>query len=107
MYTALAARKAADGTTRFRGLGHIDSHEDVLTISLNIGRPAEEQTGKADDVFVASGSKHKHKRHSASKRKVQGRKRDEVESIEVEIMQDKTALRSRKGDTGSVLWHAR
>ncbi|PIL34006.1 hypothetical protein GSI_03714 [Ganoderma sinense ZZ0214-1] len=105
LYTNLATQKAADGTTHFRGLGHIDSHEDVLTISLNIGRPAEEQTGKAEDVAVAPSNKHKHR--GASKRKMQGKRRDEVETVEVEIVQDKTALRSRKGDTGSVLWHAR
>ncbi|KAM5543188.1 hypothetical protein V8D89_003062 [Ganoderma adspersum] len=105
LYTNLASQKSADGTTRFRGLGHIDSHEDVLTISLNIGRPAEEQTGKADDIPAPpSNLKHKHRR--ASKRKVQGKRHDEIETIEVEIVQDKTALRSRKGDTGSVLWHA-
>lgn len=28
-------------------------------------------------------------------------------TIEIDVAQDTTALRSRKGDTGSVLWHAR
>ncbi|KAI1791293.1 putative methyltransferase-domain-containing protein [Ganoderma leucocontextum] len=104
LYTNLAGRKAADGTARFRGLGHIDSREDVLTISLKIGKAVEEQTVKGDDVSVASSNTHKAR--GPSKRKAQVRKRDEVETIEVEIVQDKTALRSRKGDTGSVLWHA-
>ena len=106
LYTNLASRKAADGTTRFRGLGHIDSHEDVLTISFNIGMPAEEQSAKAVNIPVAAPA-NKHKHRGALKRKVQGKRRDEIETIEVEIVQDKTALRSRKGDTGSVLWHAR
>ena len=105
LYTNLASRKAADGTTRFRGLGHIDSHEDVLTISLNIGMPAEEQAAKSVNIPVARTNKHKHR--GASRRKAQGKRRDEIETIDVEIVQDKTALRSRKGDTGSVLWHAR
>ena len=106
LYTNLAARKAADGTSHFRGLGHMDSREDVLTISLNIGKPVEEQADKAHAVSVTTSST-KHKHRGASKRKVHGRECNEVETIEVEIAQDKTALRSRKGDTGSVLWHAR
>ncbi|TBU44697.1 putative methyltransferase-domain-containing protein [Dichomitus squalens] len=49
-----------------------------------------------------------HKSHASRRprRKVQGRKHDVSETLEVEIFQDKTALRSRKGDTGSVVWHA-
>ena len=30
-----------------------------------------------------------------------------VKTVEIELFQDKTALRTRKGDTGSVLWKAR
>ena len=30
-----------------------------------------------------------------------------AKTVEIELCQDKTALRSRKGDTGSVLWKAR
>jgi hypothetical protein len=40
-----------------------------------------------------------------SKRK--RRNGDITKTLEVELAQDKTALRSRKGDTGSVLWRAR
>ena len=45
---------------------------------------------------------------------VKGRKRAkkkksnvETQTIEIQLFQDKTALRSRKGDTGSVVWKAR
>lgn len=31
----------------------------------------------------------------------------EEKTLEIQLAQDKTALRSRKGDTGSVLWRAR
>ncbi|KAI0915802.1 hypothetical protein AcW1_003697 [Taiwanofungus camphoratus] len=34
------------------------------------------------------------------------RERPQVVEVEVELAQDKTALRSRKGDTGSVVWRA-
>ena len=104
MYTSLAARKAADGASTFRGLGHIDSHEDVLTISLRIGKPRGNELGK--EIGLSPASK-KHKSRGAPKRKAQPTTYDDVETLEVEIFQDKTALRSRKGDTGSVVWHAR
>ena len=44
---------------------------------------------------------------SGNRRKARKTRADDVGTLEVEIFQDKTALRSRKGDTGSVLWHAR
>lgn len=93
LYTALAARKAQDGSAAFRGLGHIDSREDTLTISLKMGRALTRDT--------TSPSKAR-----AAKRKTHNQEED-VQTLDVQIFQDKTALRSRKGDTGSVLWHAR
>ncbi|KAI9059112.1 alpha/beta-hydrolase [Trametes sanguinea] len=100
LYTDLVARKAADGSSGFRGLGHIDSHEDVLTITLNIG-VLETNVVEEREPPV----KHKHVHGTYRKRT---RKKHETEqTLEVHIHQDKTALRSRKGDTGSVVWHAR
>jgi hypothetical protein len=65
-------------------LGYVDSHQDVLEIKF--------------DVSVKSPPGDK-----KSKRKAK-----QVEkTIEIELHQDKTALRSRKGDTGSVVWRAR
>ncbi|KAH9851456.1 putative methyltransferase-domain-containing protein [Lenzites betulinus] len=97
LYTSLAARSAADGSTGFRGLGHIDSHEDVLTVTLNLGAAedgAEETNTSKRSTRGAHGKKARSKREPVE------------QTLEVEIVQDKTALRSRKGDTGSVLWHA-
>ncbi|KAJ8495225.1 hypothetical protein ONZ51_g1828 [Trametes cubensis] len=98
LYTELAARKAADGSGGFRGLGHIDSHEDVLNITLNLG--AVNASGKPGDAATQDQpGKDAHKKKARSKRS------DVEQTLEVEILQDKTALRSRKGDTGSVVWH--
>lgn len=67
-----------------RGLGYVDSHNDVLEIKF--------------DVPLKS-SPH----DPQPKRKV----KPVEKTIEIELRQDKTALRSRKGDTGSVVWRAR
>ena len=101
LYTELAARKAADGSGGFRGLGHIDSHEDVLTITLNFGVPVNASGKPGDAATQDQPGKGAHKKRARSKRS------DVEQTLEVEILQDKTALRSRKGDTGSVVWHAR
>jgi hypothetical protein len=44
-------------------------------------------------------------RSKGARKRTVRREQDKV--IEIELVQDKTALRSRKGDTGSVLWMAR
>ncbi|KAI0747848.1 putative methyltransferase-domain-containing protein [Daedaleopsis nitida] len=99
LYTSLAARKVADGdTTAFRGLGHIDSHQDTLTICLNIG------TRTSADTPEPVPRKQGH--HAKRKRRARDPVDHSMETLEVDIVQDKTALRSRKGDTGSVVWHA-
>ncbi|OSC97090.1 hypothetical protein PYCCODRAFT_1440527 [Trametes coccinea BRFM310] len=102
LYTDLSARKAADGSSGFRGLGHIDSHEDVLTVTLNLGIP-DKPSMRPNEPPPA---KHKHV-HGTHKKRARSDRKDEAErTLEVQIHQDKTALRSRKGDTGSVVWHA-
>ncbi|KAI0766869.1 putative methyltransferase-domain-containing protein [Trametes elegans] len=100
LYTSLAARKAADGSTGFRGLGHIDSHEDTLTLTFNLGAPARRDGVDGDPVG------REHPARSSHRRKARPKRNQAERTLEVEIVQDKTALRSRKGDTGSVLWHA-
>lgn len=64
-------------TPNSRGLGYVDSHRDVLDIKFEI---IKDKKPKCPIV---------------------------VKTVEIELFQDKTALRSRKGDTGSVLWKAR
>jgi len=91
LYTRLAARGPLDGSTPFRGLGHVDSHKDTLTIELTIDIP--------NDSAESESSIGKAKKRKSKKAR-------QERTFSIELAQDKTALRSRKGDTGSVVWHA-
>lgn len=85
LYTDLAGQRS-DTNDEFRGLGYLDNHKDTLTLEFIIPRSPP------------SDLKRKTRRGNA---------KVEEDTLEVHIAQDKTALRSRKGDTGSVLWKAR
>ena len=88
LYTNLQHSPAEDSLAdSFRGLGQVDSRKDTLPIIFEL-----KNTTLASDPSLKQ-----------SKRKA----RDRDKTIEIELAQDKTALRSRKGDTGSVLWWAR
>ncbi|KAG7093507.1 hypothetical protein E1B28_007182 [Marasmius oreades] len=85
-------------TTPFRGLGHIDSFKDFLTVFFELHKqPLPSQT-----PYNSKSRKESRKTRKAEK----GTRNPKPLELEVMIYQDKTALRSRKGDTGSVLWHA-
>ena len=89
LYTNLQHSSAEDSlSARFRGLGHVDSRKDTLSITFELKSPVLESDTTA--------------KQSKFKRRQKGDK-----TLEIELAQDKTALRSRKGDTGSVLWIAR
>jgi hypothetical protein len=92
LYTSLASLSAADGAAPFRGLGFLDARSDVLTVRLELSAP----DASSDTMLRRRKAKKSGKRKKA-----------EPEVVEVELAQDKTALNSRKGDTGSVLWQAR
>lgn len=106
LYTELSAKNHSDSSTAFRGLGHVDSNKDTILIQFEPDANDEQHHAVSGDP---SSSKYK------SSRKVQARRSHQLShqlshhtwSLEVELAQDKTALRSRKGDTGSVLWKAR
>ncbi|EIW79055.1 hypothetical protein CONPUDRAFT_59850, partial [Coniophora puteana RWD-64-598 SS2] len=84
------------GPDGFRGLGHIDSRQDTLTIDITLRRPL------AEDALTEKQSS-KGQPQSGKK----GRRLEEEEIVKTfTLAQDKTALRSRSGDTGSVLWRA-
>ncbi|KAH9940427.1 putative methyltransferase-domain-containing protein [Epithele typhae] len=100
LYTGLAAQTNANEHAHFRGLGHVDSHEDVLTVSFAISKPMEEDFSQS----APSSARRRGRPSQRPSRKKNGK--HEEDTFDVEIAQDKTALRSRKGDTGSVLWHA-
>ncbi|KAI0093382.1 putative methyltransferase-domain-containing protein [Irpex rosettiformis] len=93
LYTSLAAKNTQSTGDGFRGLGYLDNHKDVLTLEFTVPLPQKKSEA----------------RNTSRKRKAY-KSRGDVENLqktlEVQLAQDKTALRSRKGDTGSVLWRA-
>ncbi|KAK2465685.1 hypothetical protein APHAL10511_002229 [Amanita phalloides] len=94
IYSLLQSKPAAsDKDSKFRGLGHVDSLTDVLDINFEIKLPSNNcpEGGRPGSKRARS-----RKRHVEINEKV----------IHVTLAQDKTALRTRKGDTGSVLWKA-
>jgi predicted nicotinamide N-methyase len=101
IYTALN-QKPLDltGPDGFRGLGHVDSRKDTLSIRFELAAPSKPTSSSgAPESKLPSRS-----RKGKSLRKARAEESPHV--IEIELAQDKTALRSRKGDTGSVLWRA-
>lgn len=87
----------SEESDKFRGLGYVDSHKDVLEIKFEIKNVL---LAPASEGVAAAGTR-KHKARKTTKPQAQDK------TVEIELWQDKTALRSRKGDTGSVLWKAR
>jgi len=75
------------------GLGYVDSRSPVLNVKIELDLPADQRPSRSRN----------NRRKSCQGTK--SRKRDMA--IEVELAQDPTSLRSRKGDTGSVLWRVR
>ncbi|KAG1780798.1 putative methyltransferase-domain-containing protein [Suillus placidus] len=101
VYTALN-QKPLDltGPDGLHGLGHVDSRKDTLSIRFELTAPSPPTPSSgATESKSASRS-----RKGKSARRTRGEETPHV--IEIELAQDKTALRSRKGDTGSVLWRA-
>ncbi|GLB43364.1 putative lysine methyltransferase [Lyophyllum shimeji] len=89
LYSDLQSGAATADTDTFRGLGHVDSRKDTMTITFELKVP----TSTASD---------KPRRH----RKTRKPSKDLDKTFQIELAQDKSALRTRKGDTGSVLWKA-
>ncbi|KAG5638562.1 hypothetical protein H0H81_011908 [Sphagnurus paluster] len=108
LYSDLQAGVASETSpeTSFRGLGHVDSRKDTMSITFELSNPAisipASSSLGAEEVPVKLSHRHKKTIQKKDKFKVTGGK-----TITIELAQDKTALRTRKGDTGSVLWKAR
>ncbi|KAG1732508.1 putative methyltransferase-domain-containing protein [Suillus lakei] len=102
VYTALN-QKPLDliGPDGFRGLGHVDSRKDTLSIQFELTAPSQPISSSGAAEYKSASTSRKGK--SARKHRV-GNEAPHI--IDIELTQDKTALRSRKGDTGSVLWRA-
>ncbi|KAF8141971.1 hypothetical protein EV363DRAFT_1468715 [Boletus edulis] len=94
LYSALnQAKTSLVGPDGFHGLGHIDSRKDTLSIQFEL-RPPSSAPGASQPT-----RKPRHPRKKAPKESA-------ARVIEIEVAQDPTALRSRRGDTGSVVWRA-
>jgi len=93
LYTRLAGKKTADGSEPFGGLGFVDARKPTINVRFEL-KDSESEVSRQP-----TPSKKQSRRRKRSKS-------TESESVvfEVELSQDTTALRSRKGDTGSVLW---
>ncbi|KAJ7765386.1 putative methyltransferase-domain-containing protein [Mycena maculata] len=73
--------------SKHRGLGYLDNHSDTLTINFDLQVPPRPTSSVIK-----------------SKRKLARPLQDKT--VEIQLVQDKTALRTRSGDTGSVVWKA-
>lgn len=73
------------------GLGYVDSRSPVLNVKVELDLTTDQPTSRVN----------RKRRPKVTK----SRKQSMI--IEVELVQDPTSLRSRKGDTGSVLWRVR
>ncbi|KAJ7091334.1 putative methyltransferase-domain-containing protein [Mycena belliarum] len=80
--------KSTSSSDIHRGLGYLDNHLDTLTLSFELKSPPLQNSAVVK-----------------SKRKSNSRSVQE-KTVEIELAQDKTALRTRTGDTGSVVWKA-
>ncbi len=115
LYTSIAARssrnQAQTQDSTFRGLGFLDSHHDVLTLDFTVQVVHDDAGAGGGDANLDSESVEDtpHARRHAKRERVKYRQKlrpPEEKTITVELAQDTTALHSRKGDTGSVLWRA-
>ena len=73
------------------GLGYVDSRSPVLNVKIELDLSTDQSTSQGNLKKKRGGTK--------------SRKQNVV--VEAELAQDPTSLRSRKGDTGSVLWRVR
>lgn len=74
------------------GLGYVDSRSPVLNVKVELDLTTDQPTPRGNRKKNTKGAKSRHKQNTV---------------IEVELAQDPSSLRSRKGDTGSVLWRVR
>ncbi|KAI0291840.1 putative methyltransferase-domain-containing protein [Russula brevipes] len=104
LYTRLAALKPPDsnGTGHFHALGSENSKEDRLLVRIEPQPPAtvDAPARRSEKTKQNVGRRNKGRRWKGSS------SRSDPVVFEYSLFQDKTALRSRSDDTGSVLWKA-
>ena len=131
LYTRLAALKPPDSsdTGHFHGLGSENSKEDSLLVRIELQKPPPPPPSSSSSSLIVttststsepsltsnSDNRNVGRRNRAKKKKREGGsdisigrgKVPEPVVLEYRLFQDTTALRSRSGDTGSVLWKTR
>jgi hypothetical protein len=133
LYTRLAALKPPDSsdTGHFHGLGSENSKEDSLLVRIELQKPPPSSstttvTTSASEPSPASNSEKLDCRNAGRRNREKKKKKKREEGaqsrsdvpigrgkvlepvvFEYRLFQDITALRSRSGDTGSVLWKTR
>ena len=108
LYTRLAALKPADSssTGHFHGLGSENPNQDSIQVCIELKHPITGEQPRNTETGNQRTERRKRKKGSAAKAKEERRGHDPI-VFEYFIFQDQTALRSRSGDTGSVLWKTR
>ena len=106
LYTRLAALKPADSsdTGHFHGLGSENPNQDSLHVCIELKRPITCEPPR--NTETGNQRRKRRKGSGAAKAKEERRGHDPI-VFEYVLFQDQTALRSRSGDTGSVLWKTR
>jgi protein N-lysine methyltransferase METTL21D len=123
LYTRLAALKPPDisDTGHFHGLGSENSKEDSLLVRIELKPPPSTAMTTSEPSLASNSEKLDNRnagRRNRGKKKREGPQSGSGVSIgrekvlepvvlEYRLFQDITALRSRSGDTGSVLWKTR
>ncbi|KZS94571.1 hypothetical protein SISNIDRAFT_549120 [Sistotremastrum niveocremeum HHB9708] len=103
LYTRLASAPLAededDHKHAFHGLGFVDSHHDIINLSIPIPSLISASAAVGETTSGKKSGRKPKNRSISSKGSAE-------RTIEIELFQDMTALRSRPGETGSVLWQA-
>ncbi|KAH7335274.1 putative methyltransferase-domain-containing protein [Rhizoctonia solani] len=79
-----------------QGLGSVNSLAGTLSLSFTLSSP---------EIYTSPGNP-KSKGRSRHRKASNSKSERAEKTIEIEVFQDITGLRSRKGDTGSVVWRA-
>lgn len=110
LYTCLAARNEADSASS-GGLGYIDNKSNLLDITLEVPKCTRERIPAAHSRRAShahgkgkapSTTSSVHSTGAENRKSV----RLEMQTIEVTIQQDASALRREAGNTGSVAWQS-
>ncbi|KAH9989562.1 putative methyltransferase-domain-containing protein [Russula vinacea] len=109
LYTRLAALKPPDSsdTGHFHGLGTENPKDDALLVRIELKPPpvtAYDPAPKSEKLNRNIGRRNRRKKREGSGIRFDHGKELEPVVLEYRLFQDITALRSRSGDTGSVLW---